>query len=110
MGDDCNAPHERLFDYEDAPTVADVTTRAAAYKASISTGQATWVVRVGTADRVTGRAVAVVAQQWREPVYLVDPAARLDPAERFVHSDYLTQRDPDAVVAELRRGERPGRR
>ena len=106
MGDDALAPHERTVELPDPATVGDaVAVVARGYLASISGGRATWVVRVGASALSSDRpAVAVVAQQWTGPVLLVDPATPLGPDERLVHADYLTQRDPDVVLEELRGG------
>ena len=55
-------------------------------------GHATWVATVDYA------AIAVLAQQWPQPHWLIDPRT---PVADAVHFKYLAQRDPDAVIAEL---------
>lgn len=62
------------------------------YLATVAGGQATWVLVGG------GRALAVVAQQWAEPRYLVDPATPVGGSLLF---RYLQQRDPEQVYAGL---------
>jgi hypothetical protein len=86
-GDDADAPHERRLD---VPASADV---------------AALVAPAGGRD---GRIVAVLAQQWNAPQYVVAPDEPFG-ADRL-HFGYLTQRDPDTVLAECRRGEEPRRR
>lgn len=103
MGDDVWAPHRRTIRLTVPVTVARLlrSTRRG-YLANIAGGDATWVVRVRAAeDDTTGAPVAVVAQQWRRPRYLLRPGTALEPGQRFVHYHYLQQQDPELVYAAL---------
>jgi hypothetical protein len=79
--------------------------RRACPLAGIQGGKATWIVDVGGAVR---EAIAVVAEQWREPKLLVAPATTA--ATLFtdrapaLYFRYWCQADPDAVFAALRDG------
>lgn len=103
-GDDADAPHEWRLDAGADTTVADVVRRIASdgWLASISTGHATWIVE-------GARPLAVVAQQWTEPRYLVAPATRVhDVVDRagtpHLRARYWLQVSPDRVVEALRDG------
>jgi len=70
-GDDCES-HDRIFAAPLHATVADLVDLATAVcpLASISGGLATWVVEAGGYG---GRPLAVIAQQWPAPRWLVAP-------------------------------------
>lgn len=104
MGDDADAPHEWA-----APVAADASIGAvvaamlrASYLASIAGGHATWIVE-GVEP------LAVVAQQWSVPRWLVPPEL---PAATLARPDqrpglqirYWCQVDPNRVFACLRTG------
>jgi hypothetical protein len=78
------------------------------YLASIAGGRATWILVTGD------RPLAVLAQQWPEPRYLVDPAQPISafgtPHGVSLLFRYWLQHDPDVVYAELAAGREPPRR
>jgi hypothetical protein len=100
MGDD--ALPLALF-VDDGATIADVVLamRQAQFLPPISGGQATWIVEGETP-------VAVIAQQWIIPKFLVSPelpasALRNPQANTDFRVRYATQSDPDEVYESLRR-------
>lgn len=104
MGDDIDAPHERIVDVPDDASIGTIVADLAngAYLASIAGGRATWIVD-GT------RPLAVVAQQWDVPRWLVAPDAPAAPLRRpdgspDFHVRYWLQVDPERVFAALERG------
>jgi hypothetical protein len=105
-GDDA-VPHARLIDVPPDRRLSDVVNDLVEhhYLASIVGGRATWILVAGQ------RPLAVLAQQWAEPRYLVDSA---QPISSFGTTDgvslmfrYWLQRDPDHVFAELAAGREP---
>lgn len=73
---------------------------------SISGGRATWVVESsGAVAGAGGKAIAVCAQQWREPVFLIPDdtpiAMHFGTAAPRLNFDYRCQVDPDEAVSEL---------
>lgn len=68
MGDDVDAPHERVVPLEDHASIGAVVEAMlrTPYLASIVGGRATWIVE-------GARPLAVVAQQWAAPRWLVAP-------------------------------------
>ena len=105
-GDDCES-HERPFAIAPEATVAEVIDAAlgACALASISGGNATWIVRAGGYD---GTPIAVVAQQWSAPRLLVSgtqTAGQLFSArEKAIFFRYWCQADPEAVHEALANG------
>lgn len=108
-GDDA-VPHVMTIDVPPSRPLAEVVTDLVAkhYLASIAGGRATWILVSG--DR---RPLAVLAQQWPEPRYLVDPGR---PISSFGTANgvsllfrYWLQHDPDFVFAELAAGREPPR-
>jgi hypothetical protein len=104
-GDDADAPHEWLLSAAPDASVADVVERIASahYLASISGGEATWILE-------GDRPLAVVAQQWTEPRFLVDPALPVadlvSPSARpHVNARYWCQVSPELVFDCLRSGQ-----
>ena len=104
-GDDADAPHEWMLPVESEESVSDVVDRIAGarYLASISGGLATWIIQ-------GDRPLAVVAQQWAEPRFLVDPALPIrDVVDRsarpHVQARYWCQVSPDRVFDCLRTGQ-----
>jgi hypothetical protein len=75
------------------------------YLPAISGGRASWVAESGA-----GRPIAVLAQQWAEPAFLVAPdttaAAHFDGQAARLVLRYRRQEDPQAVLAALSRGAR----
>jgi hypothetical protein len=103
-GDDADAPHEWILALDANATVDQVvrTIVGARYLASISTGEATWIVE-------GARPIAVVAQQWTEPRYLVDPDMPIHELAKssgkpHVQLRYWIQVSPDRVFDALRAG------
>ena len=105
-GDDADAPHEWLMPTRAGATVADVVTgiATARYLASIIGGKATWIIQ-------TDRPIAVVAQQWTEPRYLVSPDVPISevvadsPGRPHLEARYWCQVDPARVYDCIRNGE-----
>ncbi|MCC2547889.1 hypothetical protein LJY25_15675 [Hymenobacter sp. BT175] len=99
MGDDCLAPHTRHLTVADGTGLLEILqlVHSTRYLASISGGMATWVA-------ILGKPVAVLAQQWAEPVLLSDATAfqQLKQDELQLHFRYYAQRDPVEVLDELR--------
>jgi len=98
-GDDGDAPHEIRMNFG-AISLREAVSQivAARYLASITGGCATWVL-VGRVP------LAVLAQQWSEPEFLVDPDGPLedhlaDPPK--LHFRYLAQKEPQEVLASER--------
>lgn len=108
MGDDV-LPHAESIDLPPDTSLADTVAYLVRrrYLACIAGGKATWILE---ADRP----VAVVAQQWDEPRYLVDSSR---PISSFgvegsgvsLRFRYWMQHDPDHVFAELAAGRQPRR-
>ena len=103
-GDDADAPHEWQLTVDAAATVDSVvrTIQSAGYLASIAGGEATWIIE-------GARPIAVVAQQWTEPRFLVDRAMPMrevvKPSGRpHVEVRYWIQVSPDRVFDALRAG------
>ena len=99
MGD--NAPDLELH-VEDDATIYDVlfAIHKEKYLPGISGGQACWVVE-------GAKPVAVIAQQWMIPKWLVSPhlpvSALRNPKGRTDFTvEYLTQADPEQVYVSLR--------
>jgi hypothetical protein len=104
-GDDGDAPHEVSVPTAPDATISEVVHRLARarYLASIIGGIATWIIQ-------TDRPIAVVAQQWTAPRYLVSPDASIwsvvdHGARPHVHARYWCQVDPDLVFECLRTGQ-----
>ena len=72
-GDDCEA-HEATFETTEETTLGEFVAQAlrAAPLASISGGQATWLIDSGGPGQ---RCIGVVAQQWDAPRFLTDSRA-----------------------------------
>ena len=103
-GDDADAPHEWRLAADADATVDQVvrTIQSARYLASVAGGEATWIVE-GT------RPLAVVAQQWTAPRFLVDPATPIHAVVRAAGSPHLEVRywnqvAPERVVEALQEG------
>lgn len=103
-GDDGDAPHEWVLGVSRDASLLDLVEncRENRYLASISGGRATWVLEAV-------RPLAVLAQQWAEPRFLVAPespiSSLIDIASRpHLNFRYCCQVDPAQVFADLRRG------
>jgi hypothetical protein len=104
-GDDADAPHEWLLPLAPDATVADLlrSIASARYLASIRTGQATWIIE-------GARPLAVVAQQWMAPRFLVDPATPIRDVVKLtppphVEARYWLQVSPERVFEALHSGQ-----
>jgi len=100
-GDDVTAPNAVRIDLPEDATIGDVLERllGTSYLASISGGKATWVFEGDFP-------LAVVAQQWDAPSYLVsrEILARAMAARGKSYAfnfRYLAQKDPGQVLSEL---------
>ncbi|TDE23998.1 hypothetical protein [Actinomadura sp. 6K520] len=106
-GDDV-LPHAETVDLPPETPLADVVAHLLErrFLALIAGGRATWIL-------VAGRPLAVVAQQWDEPRFLVDSSRPISSfgAEGRVSLmfRYWKQHDPDHVFAELAAGREPER-
>lgn len=94
-GDDVDAPHAIVFEMFDGSTLREVleAIRHHRYLASIQGGKATWVA--------TGEfPLAVIAQQWETPHFLLDPdtLANETIGAKGLYFDYLAQIDPNDIV------------
>lgn len=104
MGDDFNAPHEWVLKVPRDAAVAKVAEEILRthYLARIGGGLATWILE--------GRLpVAVLAQQWSEPRWVVDPTSPISELCRSGHRAhfevrYWCQVDPERVFASLMSG------
>ncbi|MBV9878923.1 MAG: hypothetical protein JO180_00425 [Gemmatirosa sp.] len=103
-GDDADAPHEWVLSVPPDGTVGDVVDAIvrARYLASIAGGRATWIVE-------GAQPIAVVAQQWTAPRWLVAPDSPVAAARRPTGSPdfevrYWCQVDPERVYESLRTG------
>ena len=109
MADDCDAPHELVL-----PVVDDESLRGvvggllkASYLAAIAGGRATWILETGGQE---ARPLAVLAQQWRHPRFLVEPdaavTAYVGPSTvPHLYLKYWCQVNPERVFGCLQRGE-----
>ena len=102
MGDDIDAPHERMFVFPDEMSVEAIVAAIAGsgYLASIAGGKATWVT-------ISGIVLAVVAQQWADPRPVLSrpiEIAELDVREGIVQMrfSYHAQKDPNLVLEALK--------
>ncbi|MDT0318455.1 hypothetical protein [Streptomyces millisiae] len=111
MGDDI-LPHAETTELPTETPLADVVGRLLErhFLATIAGGRATWIL---VADG--RRPLAVVAQQWAEPRFLVDPALPIGSLATGRDNGlslmfrYWKQHDPDHVLAELAAGREPVR-
>lgn len=71
-GDDVDAPHEARIAVRKESSLAAVlrVIQKRSYLAGIAGGRATWIVE-------SDRPLAVMAQQWTSPRFLIDPATRI---------------------------------
>jgi hypothetical protein len=104
-GDDVDAPHSSTIRVRPDQTLGEVleSIRGTGYLARIYGGLATWIVE-------SNRPLAVVAQQWDLPRFLVAPETRfVDCADvsagRALYFRYWCQADPEVVFQCLQKGE-----
>jgi hypothetical protein len=102
VGDDVDAPHERVFSFPDSLSPLQVISRIVGdgYLAKIAGGEATW-------SAVSGVPLAVVAQQWSEPRGVTWWELTLSELEQRggmyrIHFNYHVQRDPELVLQILK--------
>jgi hypothetical protein len=92
MGDDVN-PHAETIDLPESSTIAEAVAylRQRHFLALIAGGRATWLLEVN------GRRAAVIAQQWAEPKFAIDPSDTLGSFGDQVSLmfRYRAQIDPD---------------
>ena len=107
-GDDCDAPHEIVLTVG-SESLRSVTRRLIArqYLAAIAGGLATWILQSGTRGNCS---LAVLAQQWPEPRFLVNPDADVfsyiqSDANPHLNLRYWCQVDPTRVFECLVRGD-----
>ena len=103
-GDDVTAPHQETIKFESSASIESVLEKilAARYLPSIQGGKATWIV-VGKFP------LAVVAQQWLHPRYMI---ASTTPVEELIEFSakyqldfrYWAQADPNKVVDSIKQG------
>lgn len=101
--DDCHAPHQLTLRIKDK-TIGQVARELIrrSYLPRIVGGKATWILEAK-------RPLAVLAQQWSKPRFLVDPTT---PAKRCIRErsiphlylKYWVQSDPELVFGRLRDG------
>jgi len=101
MGDDCE-DHELEFKVNESTTLCELIIELfnMRYLASIGGGKATWVLRYKT------QLLAVIAQEWDKPQYLVDENIKLydllNSCERIeLFFEYLMQINPGIVYKKL---------
>jgi hypothetical protein len=103
-GDDVFAPHEIKIKIDNNESIETTLKKILAthYLPSIQGGKATWIV-------VGKKPVAVVAQQWSKPHFLVEAAARTENLIDFTKDHHLEfmywcQVDPNEVIASIEQG------
>lgn len=103
-GDDIYPRHEKRIKTKSGETVESVLEKILAmhYLPSIIGGKATWIV-VGKSP------LAVVAQQWSKPHYLVEPSAHIEKLIEIKDGHHLEfmywcQVEPNKVVASIEQG------
>lgn len=103
-GDDVFAPHEQKIKIEDDETIETTLEKIVAshYLPSIQGGKATWIL-VGKIP------LAIVAQQWSTPHFLVKSGARtkdlIDLSHEWqVEFRYWGQAEPLEVIANIQQG------
>jgi hypothetical protein len=105
MADDINAPHAVRVSICADSSLAQVlqTVLEPGYLPQIAGGLATWIVE-------SDKPLAVIAQQWRSPRFLIDPNTRIarcvplnNPRPLFFR--YWCQVDPNAVFKCLKAGD-----
>ena len=106
MGDDCTAPNAKEFEVESNSTLADFCHLIIKndYFPPIQGGEATWVLTF------QNQPIAVLAQQWESPKYLVDSSDTIssymnyliDPPHYHFWFDYKCQKDPEKIYRNLK--------
>ncbi len=103
-GDDCDAPHHVSIQVHRKSTLAQVLEiiRNTGYLARITGGCATWIVE-------SDRPLAVVAEQWTTPRFLIVPdtliaTCQTNEGSHRLFFRYWCQVDPDRVFDALQAG------
>jgi hypothetical protein len=106
-GDDIDAPHAKNFAYQINDTLAEAVTAIveSGYLSKIAGGKATWIVEA------SDKPVAVVAQQWELPAFLIEPSTLLcdyiiPKVAKQLFFRYWCQIEPN-IVFECLRARRP---
>jgi hypothetical protein len=98
MGDD-TYPHAQQMEMSEGSTIAEAVAylRIHRFLAYIAGGRATWLLEVN------GRPAAVIAQQWAEPKFAIDPSTELGSfgPEVSLMFRYRAQIDPDDLYDTL---------
>lgn len=114
MGDDTGS-HLLELEVDERATLDDLASAVLRMRflAGTAVGQATWVME-------GSHLLAVLAQQWTEPRYLIPPSAPVlfcikpapkDEWDAHIYFRYWVQDDPDMVFEEIRRtGALPSKR
>jgi hypothetical protein len=104
-GDDVDAPHETKIGIRRDESLGSVIGRVVAgnFLACVGGGAATWIAESGT------RPLAVVAQQWAQPRFLVTPEQTVcsivgGDCRCHLNFRYWCQADPDRVFECLQDG------
>jgi len=97
-GDDCDAPHQRWLTRSESESLDSVmqSILSDAYLPQIFGGQASWIV-------CGPGALAVVAQQWKAPHFLVDAQTAIADFDELTFV-YWCQVDPDKLIKCLQTG------
>ena len=105
-GDDAFAPHEVTIhiEYDESMEATLEKILATHYLPLIQGGKATWIL-------VGRKPIAVVAQQWLEPHYLVESTTRTEDligsaGDHHLEFMYWCQVEPGEVVKSLEQGSR----
>ncbi|MFA5928172.1 MAG: hypothetical protein WC838_02585 [Candidatus Margulisiibacteriota bacterium] len=101
-GDDVDGDHLTTLDISADETINSLTRKILdmKYLPTISGGKATWVVRMND------KKIAVLAEQWNEPKFIIDDTLRLadlvsvDKVSR-IDLDYCQQADPAHTYNEM---------
>jgi hypothetical protein len=103
-GDDVFAPHEIKIKVENTETIESTLEKILAthYLPSIQGGKATWII-------FGKNPVAIIAQQWSKPHYLVAPVTHTKDLIEFTDDHqlefiYWCQVEPNEVVASIKLG------
>jgi hypothetical protein len=96
--------HKLAIELPDDATLLDAFQKIhRGYLVPIHGGKATWVAKIRPSGRPTSEQetpVAVFAQQWSKPMYLVD-VGMTAAAGKHIHFSYLAQQSPVDVFAQL---------
>jgi hypothetical protein len=103
-GDDVFAPHEKEIKFENNESIETTLEKILAthYLPSIQGGKATWIV-------VGKYSLAVIAQQWSKPYFLVESFAHTKDLielsnDHQLEFKYWCQVEPNEVVASIEQG------